>query len=150
MSNRMRAFTLAACCLLAQNPLRVFAQTAPGPVGTPPKGVTFGGATASAVYDSATPPTGTDLQVRRVVPEGTQVLSSVRQIVVTFDRPVTPLGNMAVQAAQSGVSLSPPLACQWHWLDPVSLACELNAAQALVPATQYTVNVAAGIKAQDG
>jgi uncharacterized protein YfaS (alpha-2-macroglobulin family) len=105
---------------------------------------------ASAAFDSAVIAAGSDLTVRRAVPEGTQVPATARQIVVTFDRPVTPIGSMAVPSTQSPVSVSPALACQWHWLDPVSLACELNAAQAMAPATHYSVTVTAGIKAEDG
>jgi alpha-2-macroglobulin len=105
---------------------------------------------AWAVFDSAAVPTGSDLKVVRVVPEGDQVPAPGRQIVVTFDRPVVALGSMAVDAARSPVGVSPSVDCQWHWLDPRSLACELSAAQALAPATRYTVTVAAGITAQDG
>src|SRR6266702_3144601 len=86
---------------------------------------------AWAVFDSASLPTDSDLKVLRVVPEGNQVPPPGRQIVVTFDRPVTPLGTMAVEAAQSKLTVSPTLTCQWHWIDPRSLACELNAAQAM-------------------
>ena len=105
---------------------------------------------AWAVFDSAVLPTGSDLKVARVIPEGDQVPSPVRQIVVTFDRPVVALGLMAVDAARSPVTVSPSVNCQWHWLDPRSLACELNAAEALAPATRYSVAVAAGFTAQDG
>ncbi len=105
---------------------------------------------AWAVFDSAVVPTDSDLKVARVVPEGDQVPSPVRQIVVTFDRPVVALGLMAVDAAHAPVTVSPSVNCQWHWLDPRSLACELNAAQALAPATRYSVIVAAGVTAQDG
>jgi alpha-2-macroglobulin len=105
---------------------------------------------AWAVLDSAALPTGSDLEVARVVPEGDQVPPPGRQIVVTFDRPVVALGLMTVDAAHAPVTASPTVNCQWHWLDPRSLACELNAAQALAPATRYTVTVAAGITAQDG
>jgi alpha-2-macroglobulin len=105
---------------------------------------------AWAVFDSAAAPAGSDLEVARVVPEGDQVPAPGRQIVVTFDRPVVALGSMAVDQARSPVGVSPSVDCQWHWLDPRSLACELNAAQALAPATRYAVTVAAGITAQDG
>ncbi|MGO9932513.1 MAG: alpha-2-macroglobulin family protein [Steroidobacteraceae bacterium] len=105
---------------------------------------------AWAVFDSAAVPTDSDLKIARVVPEGDQVPSPVRQIVVTFDRPVAAIGLMAVDAARSPVAASPSVNCQWHWLDPRSLACELNAAQALAPANRYTVTVAAGVTAQDG
>ena len=105
---------------------------------------------AWGVFDSAAVPTGSSLKVLRGIPEGNQVPAPGRQIVVTFDRPVTDLGVMAVPTDRAPVSVSPSVACQWHWLDPRSLACELNAAQALAPATRYTVTVAPGIKAQDG
>ena len=103
-----------------------------------------------AVLDSAQAPAGPDLKVIRVVPEGDMVPSPGRQIVMTFDRPVTALGNMTVDAGRSLVSIVPSVNCQWHWLDPRSLACELNASQALVPATRYTVTAAGGLKAEDG
>ena len=105
---------------------------------------------AWAVFDSAAAPAGSDLTVLRAVPEGDEVPPPGRQLVVTFDRPVVAIGQMAVTAAASPVTVSPSVNCQWHWLDPRSLACELNAAEALAPATRYTVTVAAGIKAQDG
>ena len=105
---------------------------------------------AWGVFDSAAVPSGTSLQVQRVVPEGKQVPSPGRQIVVTFDRPVKTLGDLSVPHGESPASVSPAVACQWHWLDPRSLACELNDKNALVPATRYTVTVAPGIKAQDG
>jgi uncharacterized protein YfaS (alpha-2-macroglobulin family) len=93
---------------------------------------------------------GTDLRVDRVVPEGQQVPSTNRQIVVTFDRPVVPLGDMSVTTANAPVNIAPALNCQWHWLDPRSLACELNQAQGLAAATEYSVTVNPGIHAQDG
>lgn len=104
---------------------------------------------AWAAFDSAAAPTTGDLQVTRVLPEGRQVPAAGRQIVVTFDRPVTPLGAMALTAAESP-SIAPATDCRWHWLDPRSLACELNENQALAPATEYSVTVKAGMRAQDG
>ena len=105
---------------------------------------------AWAVVDSADAPTDGDLKVARVVPEGDAVPNPGRQIVVTFDRAVVPIGSMAVSPDASPVTISPRLDCQWHWLDPRSLACELNAAQALAPATRYSVTVAAGLTALGG
>ena len=110
----------------------------------------FGSPAAWAQLDSAQAPAGGDLKVIRVVPEGDMVPFAGRQIVVTFDRPVTPLGAMTVDAARSLVNIIPSVNCQWHWLDPRSLACELNTSQALVPATRYAVTVAGGLKAEDG
>jgi uncharacterized protein YfaS (alpha-2-macroglobulin family) len=103
-----------------------------------------------AVFDSAAVATGTELEVARVVPEGDSVPGAARQLVVTFDRAVVPVGAIAVSAENSPVSVSPQLNCQWHWLDPRSLACELNAADALAPATRYTVTVSPGVTAEDG
>ena len=105
---------------------------------------------AHAVFDSAAPPPAADLQVARVVPEGDVVPAPGRQIVITFDRPVVPIGTMAVDGDRAPVSILPAVSCQWHWLDPRSLACELNAAQALTQATRYSVSIAPGITAQDG
>src|SRR5579859_2582682 len=68
---------------------------------------------AWAVFDSAAMPTGSDLEVARVLPEGDQVPAPGRQIVVTFDRPVVALGSMAVDAASSPVGVSPSVGCQW-------------------------------------
>ncbi|HEY0747015.1 MAG TPA: alpha-2-macroglobulin family protein [Steroidobacteraceae bacterium] len=103
-----------------------------------------------AVFDSAALPTDSNLKVIRAVPEGDQVPSPGRQVVVTFDRPVVPVGDMAIKPGHSPVSLAPAVDCQWHWLDPRSVGCELNAANALAPATRYSVTVAPGLKAQDG
>src|SRR5579859_7504449 len=76
-----------------------------------------------AAYDSAATPKG-DVQVARITPSGTDVPVG-RQLVVTFDRPMKPVGNMQVAAEQSPVSITPTVDCNWHWLDPRSLACEL-------------------------
>ncbi|MBS0416984.1 MAG: Ig-like domain-containing protein [Proteobacteria bacterium] len=105
---------------------------------------------AWGVFDSAAVPDGTSLKVLRVIPEGSQVPSPGRQIVVTFDRPVKALGDLSVPSGQSPVTVSPAVNCQWHWLDPRSLACELDQKYALAPATEYTVTVAPAVKAQDG
>jgi uncharacterized protein YfaS (alpha-2-macroglobulin family) len=105
---------------------------------------------ARAAFDSAAPPPATELRVARVVPEGRTVPATERQIVVTFDRPMTPLGSMLLSGPASPVSILPSVKCQWHWLDPRSLACELNESDALAPATQYSVSVKKGIHAEDG
>jgi alpha-2-macroglobulin len=104
----------------------------------------------SAAFDSAAPPAATELQVARVMPEGRKVPATDRQIVVTFDRPMNPLGSMLLNGAESPVSILPSVHCRWHWLDPRSLACELNETDALAPATQYSVAVKEGLHAEDG
>src|SRR5690349_20361608 len=87
---------------------------------------------ARAVFDSAAPAPRGDVQVLRFTPSGKQVPPG-RQIVVTFARPMKPLGDMAVSSEHSPVIMTPEVSCSWHWLDPRSLACELPAEQALVP-----------------
>jgi alpha-2-macroglobulin len=103
---------------------------------------------APGAFDSAAVPPNTQLQILRAIPEGQHVPPPGRQIVVTFDRPIVPLGVMSVETAP--VTITPAVNCQWHWLDPRSLACELNEKEALAPATQYSVTVQGGIRAQDG
>lgn len=104
---------------------------------------------AYAAYDSAAKPTSAEVHVLRITPEGTQVPPG-RQVVVTFDRPMAPLGDMASDAAKTAVTISPAPACHWRWLDPRSLVCELDANDSLKPATEYQVVVNAGLKAEDG
>jgi hypothetical protein len=90
-----------------------------------------------------------DVHVVRVTPEGQDVPAG-RQVVVRFDRPMVPLGARSGQGDAASVRITPALACHWHWLDTRSLACELDAADALVPATRYTLSVPAGLVAEDG
>ena len=104
---------------------------------------------AWATFDSASTPSDRELQIQRVLPEGEDVPGAERKILVTFDRPVVAVGAMDSGAA-APVTVTPAVSCHWHWLDPRSLACEMDAAQALSPATRYTVTVAGGVTAQDG
>ncbi len=105
---------------------------------------------ARAVFDSATKPSSPDLTVVRSVPEGLEVPLSSRQIVVTFDRVVVPIGDMNVDDDKSPVAIEPAAKCHWHWLDPRSLACELDQNAALAAATEYKVTVHNGVRADDG
>jgi len=91
-----------------------------------------------------------DLSVLRAVPQGSDVPNPLRQIVVTFDRDVIPIGDMQVDAAKVSASIEPTAKCHWHWLDPRSLACELDENAALTPATEYRVTVQKGLRAEDG
>lgn len=104
---------------------------------------------APAALDSTSRPPPGDLQVVRVTPEGANV-PAARQIVVTFDRPMAPIGEMLLTADEAPASIEPTVNCHWHWLDPRSLACELDSADALLPATEYAITVKADIKAEDG
>jgi len=102
-----------------------------------------------AAFDSAAPAPKGDVQVLRVVPQGKDVPLG-RQIVVTFDRPMKPIGDMRVSAANSPVVITPAVQCNWHWLDPRSLACELPSERPLLPAAAYKLTVREGIQAEDG
>lgn len=54
------------------------------------------------------------------------------------------------RADEVAVQIEPALPCHWRWLNVSALACQLDADQALLPATRYRVTVAAGFAAADG
>lgn len=89
------------------------------------------------------------LEILRITPDGQDVPDS-RQIVIEFNRPVVPLGRMDRTTEEVGVTLDPPLACAWRWLNVASLACNLSAPSTLRPATRYEVRVGTVVAAQDG
>ncbi len=90
-----------------------------------------------------------ELRIIRVTPEGADVPAG-RQIVIEFNRPVVPLGQMQRSVAQIPASFTPTVACQWRWLSSTALACNLDSNHALTPATRYTLIINPGIKAHDG
>jgi uncharacterized protein YfaS (alpha-2-macroglobulin family) len=90
-----------------------------------------------------------ELGILRVTPEGTDV-SSTRQIVIEFNRPVVPIGTMDRQEADLGISISPALQCQWRWLNTTSLSCNLGDETSLSYATTYKLSIAPKIVAEDG
>jgi alpha-2-macroglobulin len=89
------------------------------------------------------------LQVLRITPEGDDVPAE-KQIVITFDRDVVPLGRMARTSAELPVTVSPALKCDWRWINTSALACNLPDDAPLQQATRYTLDIAPGIKAEDG
>jgi len=99
----------------------------------------------SPVYAVETKP----LSILRITPEGEDV-ASTRQIVIEFDRPVVPLGRMERTAAEVGITITPPLKCQWRWLNTSALSCNLDEADAMKPATRYALSLAPMITAEDG
>src|SRR5258708_16377254 len=105
---------------------------------------------AWSAFDSAQSATSPDVAVLRDVPDGDEVRGPARQIVVSFDRGMVPIGDMSVASGKVPVSVEPAAQCHWHWLDPRSLACELDASAALTPATRYRVTVQQGLRAEDG
>ena len=101
---------------------------------------------AASLSVAAGPP---PLHITRITPSGTDVPAG-RQIVFQFDRPVVPMGRMARKASEIPITITPPLKCQWRWLNSGTLACQLDEKSALNPATRYTLIVNPGIKAEDG
>ncbi len=102
----------------------------------------------SARAQDAAGPAGKDLQVLRITPAGQEVPPG-RQIVIQFNRPVVPLGRMERGAEEIPVTIEPRLDCQWRWLGPDTLACNLNEQDALQPASQYRLVVSPGLVAED-
>ena len=100
-----------------------------------------------AVYDSAKVNKEKPLEIVRVTPSGDDVPPG-RQIVLTFNQPVVPVGKMERDAAALPITISPALSCQWRWLNTTSLACELGDETALKPATHYQIQVKPGIMTQ--
>jgi len=102
--------------------------------------------TAAVTGVAADPPS---LQITRITPSGTDVPAG-RQIVFQFDRPVVPMGRMARKASEIPIDITPPVKCQWRWLNSQTLACQLDETSALKPATRYTMVVNPGIRTEDG
>src|SRR5687767_8929195 len=80
------------------------------------------------------------LTVIGITPSGTNVPAG-RQLVLQFNRPVVPIGRMDRTAGEIPIETTPPLACQWRWLDTSALACQLADGDELTLATRYTVVV---------
>ncbi|MBN8537972.1 MAG: large extracellular alpha-helical protein [Deltaproteobacteria bacterium] len=91
----------------------------------------------------------TSVKVTRVIPEGIDVYST-RQITLTFNQKMVPLGRMERTSKELGIQITPEIECQWRWLDPQVLACELNADKELTKAQKYTIQLAAGLKSISG
>lgn len=104
---------------------------------------------SQAAFDSATQAQQKDLRITRITPSGEDVMAG-RQLVVTFNRPVVPVGKMERDSSDIPIDISPALNCQWRWLNTNSLACQLDQENAMQPATHYKVTVNPGITAEDG
>jgi len=102
---------------------------------------------SGAAQDNHTP--SAPLQITRITPTGEDV-EAARQIVIEFNRPVVPLGIMDRQADDLGITITPPVACQWRWLNTSSLGCNLGEEDSLKRATRYTIVVSPKIQAEDG
>ncbi len=97
-----------------------------------------------AVYDSAVVNQNKPLKIERIVPNGFDVPAG-RQIVITFNQAVVPLGKMERETKDIPITITPELNCQWRWLNTSSLACELDDKDALQAATYYEITVNPGI-----
>ncbi len=89
------------------------------------------------------------LRLLRVTPSGTDVPAE-RQIVFQFDRAVVPLGRMARNADEIPISISPDPDCEWRWIDPTALACQLGDKNPLTKATRYRARFSSGLQGIDG
>ena len=92
---------------------------------------------------------GASLRVTSIAPSGTNVPPG-HQIVIQFNRPVVPIGRMSRDAAEIPIEISPELPCQWQWIDPSALACQLGDDQAFIRSTRYDLTLHPGLRAQDG
>lgn len=93
---------------------------------------------------------GTDpLRIRRISPSGDAVQPG-QELVIAFDRAMTPLGDMTVPSSHVPVRIRPDPGCIWRWLDTTELACRLPGQRHFRPATHYTVRIGTELKALDG
>jgi alpha-2-macroglobulin len=102
-----------------------------------------------AAVAAAQPGARAPLTITSITPAGTNV-PAARQLVIQFNRAVVPVGRMDRTAAEIPIEITPPLNCQWRWLDTSALACQLGDGEELTLATRYTLNVNQGIVAEDG
>jgi len=104
---------------------------------------------AHAADDSAVAASQQNLDIIRITPEGDDV-PAAKQIVITFNRPVVPIGKMERASSEIPVVITPPVQCEWRWINTSSLACNLPDKAPLQPATRYEMDVNPGIKTQNG
>ena len=90
-----------------------------------------------------------NLEIIRITPEGDDV-PAAKQIVITFNRPVVAIGKMARDKSELPITITPPLPCDWRWINTSALACNLPEKSALQQSTRYTLDINPGIKAEDG
>jgi uncharacterized protein YfaS (alpha-2-macroglobulin family) len=112
--------------------------------------IAFLPASASAQFDSAQRAARTGpLRILRITPGGEDVPGG-RQIVFQFDRPVVPIGRMARRPNEIPISIAPDPGCDWRWIDPSALACQLGEENPLRSSTHYRIRVNRGIETAAG
>lgn len=82
------------------------------------------------------------VEIIGVTPAG-QDVTPPTEVVFNFNRAVVPLGRMERAASEVGISFSPPLECEWRWINTASLGCRLGEKGKALPATDYHVKVSA-------
>ncbi|MDM8566447.1 MG2 domain-containing protein [Candidatus Halobeggiatoa sp. HSG11] len=102
-----------------------------------------------AVYDSSVFHKEKPLEIMKIKPSGKDVPAG-RQIVISFNQPVVPVGKMERDSSEIPITFKPAVQCQWRWLDTSNLACELGRTTALQPATRYEMVIEPGITTQEG
>ncbi len=90
-----------------------------------------------------------EVKILRITPSGDQVRSQ-RQINLTFDKAMRPLGNMDVKASTLPITIEPKLVCKWRWVDTKNLACELDYENGVKLANKYTIKIKKGMKSHNG
>ena len=92
---------------------------------------------------------GSRLKLVRVTPVGDDV-PAARRIVLEFDKPMAPLGRMERDTSEIPIDIQPGLACEWRWLNPTTLSCNLGEGTRMAPSTRYRILVKPGLAAEDG
>ena len=82
------------------------------------------------------------VEIISVTPSGHDV-APPSEVVFNFSRAVVPLGRMERATTEVGISFSPPLECEWRWINTSSLGCRLAEKAKALAATDYQVKVAA-------
>ena len=100
-------------------------------------------------FDSSDTPEDLELKLLRITPQGNDVAAS-QQVVFQFDRPVVPIGRMERDANDIPVTITPPLACEWRWLNTSALACQLRSEDKMKAATHYQLVMQPGLKTEQG
>ena len=104
----------------------------------------------AANFDSAnTVSANAPLEITSITPTGEEI-NSTHQLVITFNQAVVPLGEMARKNSEIPISIQPAVQCEWRWLDPRKLACQIKPATPIKLATRYSLRIRPGIKTQNG
>lgn len=88
------------------------------------------------------------LQILRITPAGNAV-NDLRQIVFEFNRAVVPMGEMKRSSKDVPITIKPQVNCEWRWLNPTTLSCNLDEKNALSLATHYKISVNPGLVTLD-